>query len=487
MGDLARLSVSDQSFQRDLIKRHGKAIVRFLQDSENLFFPEVVLGCTLRYDFQRGRTGMMPIGNVADGRAFESNVDGLKVTAQKVAPRRRAEESRATDVITLTTVEVPDEQLSRDDGLRLFRIDGNHRLSAAQDTNEFDSLRTPFCIVFFPDEREADRRNKIIFHNINAKAVPLTSEENLRIILDDENLFSDDDLKNLPAFGWEFYFARALSAKLGTSPFDYLDHIRKVFQDRRTALVELCRYLLERKILSKRVTAVETVFEALKEINNLYAQLGLGDNSNAGLLTAFVYFRLKEKSGEKWLDAFGRWVRGNQLHRLNQVEAKSLVEIFEQIMNARRRTIFVSMQFGDKTKSTYSTVARAVSEVNQERGLEIKLHPIRVDEFNPGYSYTITDEILRLIEDSGLLIVDLTFGNKNVYHELGYLMGLNRGRGLPHRNFILLVRNREEVDTYKEIGFNIRHWQQIRFNEMNELHDRLKRAIEIYYGFAGEE
>ena len=29
-----------------------------------------------------------------------------------------------------------------------------------------------------------------------------------------------------------------------------------------------------------------------------------------------------------------------------------------------------------------------------------------------------------MIEGSGLLIADLTFGNRNVYHEIGYLMGL---------------------------------------------------------------
>ena len=79
------------------------------------------------------------------------------------------------------------------------------------------------------------------------------------------------------------------------------------------------------------------------------------------------------------------------------------------------------------------------------------------------------------------MLADLTHGNKNVYHELGYLMGLNTGHGLPQDNFILLVRNRSEEDIKKSIGFNISHLQQLRFNEMTELEARLQPIIEKHY------
>jgi len=58
-----------------------------------------------------------------------------------------------------------------------------------------------------------------------------------------------------------------------------------------------------------------------------------------------------------------------------------------------------------------------------------------------GHSYTITDEISKAIEDSGLLIADLAHGTKNVHHEVGVLMGLNRGRHLKQENFVLLERD----------------------------------------------
>ena len=68
----------------------------------------------------------------------------------------------------------------------------------------------------------------------------------------------------------------------------------------------------------------------------------------------------------------------------------------------------------------------------------MKLKPIRIDEFDKGYSYPISGEIFQLIENSGYLIADLTAGNKNVYHEVGLLMGLNQARQKGHDNFLLL-------------------------------------------------
>lgn len=72
------------------------------------------------------------------------------------------------------------------------------------------------------------------------------------------------------------------------------------------------------------------------------------------------------------------------------------------------------------------------------------------------HSYTITDEILTAIENSGLLIADLTHGNKNVYREVGYLMGLNQGRLLKQENFVLIVRENGKGSVEKDVGFNLK-------------------------------
>ncbi|MGZ8947546.1 MAG: hypothetical protein ACXW1W_19240 [Methylococcaceae bacterium] len=111
----------------------------------------------------------------------------------------------------------------------------------------------------------------------------------------------------------------------------------------------------------------------------------------------------------------------------------------------------------------------------------IKLRKIRIDQFDTGFSYEINAEILRLIDESGLLIADLTGGNKNVYHEIGFLMGLNQGRGLPDENFLLL-HNDGIGETAKDVGFNLNHIKQIRVSDTNSLREDLKKQIAIYYG-----
>ncbi|GAB1233274.1 hypothetical protein UT5_13900 [Ferrigenium sp. UT5] len=100
--------------------------------------------------------------------------------------------------------------------------------------------------------------------------------------------------------------------------------------------------------------------------------------------------------------------------------------------------------------------------------------------------YTIDDEILKVIEGSGLLIADLTFGNRNVYHEIGYLMGINRGKGLEQDNFILIADKKargEELE--KDVGFNLKSWQQLRFESTRQLKDGLTESLKRYYKLNG--
>ncbi len=167
---------------------------------------------------------------------------------------------------------------------------------------------------------------------------------------------------------------------------------------------------------------------------------------------------------------------------MQAVDAASLVSVFESILTARHREIFISMTFRNETKETYKTIKKTVLQINERHQLDIRLLEIRIDQFNKGYSYTIADEILKVIEGSGLLIADLTFGNRNVYHEIGYLMGLNRGKGLEQDNFILIAdKNARGEELESDIGFNLKSWQQLRFESTRQLEERLTESLETYY------
>ncbi len=201
---------------------------------------------------------------------------------------------------------------------------------------------------------------------------------------------------------------------------------------------------------------------------------------------AFVYFCLTD-SKRKMLKPFQQWVAGNRLAALKETDAHALIEIFESIYTAKARTVFVSMQFGDDTADdTYDTIKRAVNAVNTQARPKIKIEPLRIDKLNKGHSYTITDAILTAIEESGLLVADLTHANPNVYHEVGYLMGLNRGRGLKQENFILIAKEVAGSKLDVKVGFNLRGVSQIRFKKFADLEAKLAEHMRTYYGLGVE-
>ena len=88
----------------------------------------------------------------------------------------------------------------------------------------------PFCIIlgeeFFDgdrlietqDTKTFDKATKIFFHNINTETIPLTSEENLRVIIDDKNNFPDTELEVI--LGKSGIKTRELMDKIGAFVFD---------------------------------------------------------------------------------------------------------------------------------------------------------------------------------------------------------------------------------------------------------------------------
>ncbi|MDL1867056.1 hypothetical protein FBR06_07400 [Betaproteobacteria bacterium PRO4] len=59
-------------------------------------------------------------------------------------------------------------------------------------------------------------------------------------------------------------------------------------------------------------------------------------------------------------------------------------------------------------QAIFTAIEAAVNDLNLEHKFDIQQRPIRIDQFDTGYLYEINNEILRLIEESGFLIADLT-------------------------------------------------------------------------------
>lgn len=475
LGEIARCSVADESYQRDLIQTQQQRIREFLSDGENLFFPEVTLSCRLQYDFDKPRaaSGTNPLADLLQGKKFKSNVNGIEIV-QRTIKYESKEDTRIHDLVRIASLEIPESLI--DEGLGpLSRIDGNHRISAHNLEPDFASLICPFCVILFESSDDNRRKSKTIFHNVNFKTIPLTVEQHLRVVYEDIELFPDAMLEESLSFGPSYVLARRAFEEINLEPVPAVE--AAVGDQRRTLFQRLFELLKE---YDQPTEGLDLPY-AFDLVNMAYRNDdALADRPCFGLLLAFIYFAVTDPRAGRF-NAFRRWVQQNHIGEMHEADAASLIAIFDRVFTARSRTIFVSMQFSDDTKATYDAIHAAVDEINDEHGPGLDVEEIRIDKLDKGHSFRINSEILELLDNAGLLIADLTHGNKNVYHEIGYMMGLNRGRARQQSNFILIVDGTDQDRVRRDVGFNLAEWQQIRFNDTLGLKNQLKTSISNYY------
>lgn len=324
LGDLARCSEFNPEYQRILIDTHKEEIERFLSDGRYLFFPEVILSVSLQFDFNadKRKRSVNPITDIHSGKRFESNVNGLTVMPVATKLPTKLQNVGGTNAPQIAYIDLPEYEI--ENGLKLFRIDGNHRLSAANDAKPDEanySLPTPFCIVLHDDATSAQLFEKVVFHNINGKQVPLTSEENLRLILEegDGSLFDDKTLLESPSFGSAYYLARKLLAVIDDR---YLPALKEPLKNRRSLALGLTQFLMRSgDAISKAAdiaaldAQVPRLLEAIRTVDDLYSKHpNLSSNGCHGVLVAFLYFAL-HNNGQLFA-AFAHWVTSNRIDHL---------------------------------------------------------------------------------------------------------------------------------------------------------------------------
>lgn len=185
LDSIEKISVADENYQRDLISTHKDEIVNFLKNKQFLFFPEVILSCVLEVDEMKFA---QLHEDCRTAQTFDLSTDEFRL--QNAVNKTKVKgDSRAYQYFRRLTLTI-----KKQDERPLKRIDGNHRVSAALEDEDFKKINIPFCIVFFKNQEESDRFSRVIFHNINAKSIPLKMEENLKLILDHPEVFPDNEL-----------------------------------------------------------------------------------------------------------------------------------------------------------------------------------------------------------------------------------------------------------------------------------------------------
>lgn len=474
MGELFDNSEPDPSFQRDLLALHEEEMLAFLRDGEYLFFPEVILCTTLSPDQDDTAEVRQLFEHVRSDEKF-TNLKFVDYRISCAVSRTKSEkDSRTFDTFKTATLDLlakPTHKFSR--------IDGNHRLSATPKDKKFREHSTPFCLLLFRNTNEANRFSRALFHNINYKSVPLTMEQNLKLILDEPGLFPDQKLKDHESFGWQYYLTRKVHGRL--NDFELLPNLEEFFHSQpRARLLTMLEFLIGREALGENENAIKRLMGALVQVNGLLEnQPALKESKNPGLLIALIYFQLETKVP---VISFVRWVEVNHLHEIEESNPNDLIAIFEKILLSRERTIFVSMPFGkDKTEDHYTAIQEVVAAINRKYPeFKPQLKVQRVDFLQEGVSFDIRAKIDEFMDKCGLLIANLTYFNPNVYHEVGFMDGKAQALGnlMPD---VLLFLDESVSSEDQKVGFNLNGSKQIRFRQTADFTKLLRENLEKHF------
>ncbi len=489
--ELARISRADYTYQRNPIEGR-EDIVDFLEKENYLFFPEIILSYKFKHDFSKSQSSKPPLTAIQNGtRSFKSNVDRTEFKIRKVDYKSQRD-SRGTAEVRVIELILNDGDL--EDAIEnkkepFHRIDGNHRLRAAEesDSSKVSQMVAPFCILlgeeFYENEKPQENKEtkvfdksiKVFFHNINTKTIPLTSEQNLKVIIDDSSNFPNDELKEI--LGPAALRTRELIAKQSPENFSGISHIIK--DQYRSYYMDVFRNLIERGF--KQAGLVKKVLESLQAINVMYNENdSLKANSSFGLLTAFLIYHVQGNKGK--FNFFKNWVLNNHIFEVEEIKTESLIKIFDKI-SERNIEVFVAMPYyehdPDIVRSYNEAYERVINRIKEEnQHITISLIPIM--EYQ-GKTRDIIDNMIKEINRCSIFIADITQGNPNVGYELGIARALKKPSILVRRqNDEVAVPFDYEHDTRNTYNSNAIHTLE------NIAHENIVAILKEDYGLLNE-
>ncbi|MCL2638396.1 MAG: hypothetical protein FWD48_08510 [Oscillospiraceae bacterium] len=481
---IVKYSEAVGEYQRTEDKVHVDNIKKFIEDGKSVYTPEVTLAYRTNdwYDKE-----INPDFSEATGE-FEifRPIDYLTKSLLEKSSRKPVElvdkagvkflKYKSSSFITMLLPETLNAKPFK-------RIDGNHRLMAFEELgHRFKGENIPFSIILLEkssDEQRAKQSEMTIFHNINAKAKPLTEVEQCRGLL---NLFDVDELRD---FDEAFAITKEYLNRHEELP---LRNMSAFFKEKDDAVLFCVKFLLDRNI---EITA-DKLAEIFSKLNNTYFEdvCKLQKCANRFSIVPYVYYSLSEDKPKVKLDAYTTWFINNKLYKLKNFDPASIIRVFDNIFEIRRKQIFVAMPFMDSLDFVFEAIVSAVAKINNDNeGLDLPA-PVRIDKQIVGFSYDIVEEILLKIESAGLLIADLTNQNANVYYEAGFAQGLIRAKLGDSANILYLISNpKKPNEPFAETKFDVEHYKVIPYkndgNSVIKLAQDLECELKAFYGING--
>ena len=448
--DIVALSEA-KDYQRETIPKHLAEISNYYEEQSNLFFPEVILSLELKYDFtlDDSISGMTPLQNIIGGNDFKSNVNAVEI--KLLAKRHQNDKLRVANFILRNSTE------------KVFgRIDGNHRLSAENNQNILNE-EIPFCIVLFESEN-ISRQEKMLFFNINSKSIPLTTEETLKSIFNDDTNFNDELLKANSSFGWEYYFTKQI---IENEVNGYFINISTLFNNNfSTTFLKLFKLLLTNEVLQKEDTQIELVKSALSHIDaHIYHKSVLKNSNNTSVFSAFLYYQLKSPELINFIE---NWILKNEIYLIEELEPDSIIKIIDNIANHKVIKIFVAMPyFSHTTVQSYNNLFKEVLlEIQEKLNTPYTLELMPIMRYR-GASERIDIRLLNEIRICDIFIADLTGANKNVLYETGFAEGLEKPS--------ILIKEENDIE---ELPFDASQRQYIPYIKDDYI-NKIKSIIKI--------
>jgi len=452
--ELAKVSKANPDYQRELLEKQKGVVSNFLTEETYLFFPEVILSLKLRQDLtvKGAKTDATPIQLIEKGKNFNSNLDKIKVRSSIV--KQDNFDVNETNEITVIEVDFDDaelEQLIKSNKHPLHRIDGNHRLTAAEEINSdrIGTMNIPFCIVLFEEtfeekfnpisetmekvsDRSFEKFEKVVFYNINSKTEPLTLEQNLRVIINDEKHFDDEELEKI--FGKSGVLVRKLYKQIEDPKL--LKGINHLLHNNFRGLSKsIFESLLGTMDEDKLVAEVR---ESLLTVNELYkAQEKLKGNNSEGLFTALLYYNVKDKPKYNF---FKEWVLKHHIFDIKEARYQTLIDIFDKVSDQTVKVFVAMPYFSDPEVESYNQAYKRVIDRIKAVNDQIKISLFDIMQ-HKGDSYNINNKMIEQINESNIFIADISNRNVNVAFELGY------AKNDSNKSVIMIKRESDETRT----------------------------------------
>lgn len=458
---LAKLSAST-SYQRDKDINRIKPIKKYMEDSSYVFFPELILGWQLDNPEAISR-----IKNEENTSSITLS-NGIKIKKAKFRFKALAAgEEPKTKVVT---IELPDTFAD----VIFNRIDGNHRLSVIdmikEETGTYDDAIcnqiVPFCLIIQNKSDEAVKHESAYFFLINSKAKALTSNENLKSILQG-NRFTESEKKNL--------------LDLEECQIEYIQEIVNFISKTRIGFIEekfvnesysFCYRLVKDGLRGVSVfdsEVVQRICKAIEWVNISYKKSEIENVQVEVLLALVVLCYLQKDKYDYFLD----WINKNELGCIEDLSCSQILSLFKNLHKQRSYKVFVAMPYiSFKRVNEYNKLFKeALEEISWKVGFGLELIPIM--RFR-GESQRIDRRLIDKIEECDIFVGDLTTVNDNVIFEVGLAEGFGKK--------LLLIRAEEDterlpfdkasqLDKGKKIPFDMDKLQYIPYSNSGYYND----------------